>query len=536
MPPSVDQALAKARRHAKRGEADRAAEIYRGVLERYPQNRKAREGLEALGPSQAQMDALITLYTLQEYEEALAQGQDLARQFPNVPFIPNVLGAVNAGLGRAEAAAACYRDAISLNPDYAEAHGNLADTLNSLGRPEEAIASAMKALEIEPTFAEAHNNLGNALYLVGKVAEATASYERALELMPDYGEAHRNLSTVKRYREGDPQIPAMQALIDRADLSNRNRMNLSFALGKARDDLGDRDAAFLFFCDGNRLRKLELGYDISYDVERFAAIRSAFAGEVPGMGASGEAEARAARSGETGSAGAKVPVFVLGMPRSGTTLVEQILASHSRVHAAGELGLLGQSVSASGWQSTGLAGEVLRSVRDAYFSGLGRIGTSERYVVDKMPANFLWIGFICATMPEAKIVHVMRDARATCWSNFKHYFSSTGNGFANDLVDVAKYYRLYTDLMSFWNERFPGRIYELRYETLTESQEAETRRLLEHVGLEWEAECLEFHRTERVVPTASATQVRQAMYQGSSDAWREYENHLAPMLELLRDL
>ena len=151
-----------------------------------------------------------------------------------------------------------------------------------------------------------------------------------------------------------------------------------------------------------------------------------------------------------------------------------------------------------------------------------------------MPFNFRWIGFICAAMPEARIIHVKRDARATCWSNFKHYFPHRGNGFAYDLQDVAEYYKLYVGLMAFWHEKCPGRIYDLTYETLTEYQEDETRKLLEYVGLDWEDRCLDFHKTKRVVRTASATQVRRKMYQGSSDEWRRYERHLAPMVELLR--
>ena len=153
-----------------------------------------------------------------------------------------------------------------------------------------------------------------------------------------------------------------------------------------------------------------------------------------------------------------------------------------------------------------------------------------------MPLNFRWIGFIFAVLPEAKIVHVKRDARATCWSNFKQYFSRKGLGFANDLQDVAEYYKMYIDLMVFWHEKFPGQIYDLNYEALTEHQEHETRNLLKYIGLNWEDRCLEFHKTERAIQTASATQVRQKLYQGSSEEWRKYEKHLGPMVELLRNL
>jgi hypothetical protein len=139
-------------------------------------------------------------------------------------------------------------------------------------------------------------------------------------------------------------------------------------------------------------------------------------------------------------------------------------------------------------------------------------------------------------MPEAKVIHSKRDARATCWSNFKNYYFAKGNGFSYDLQDVAEYYKMYIDLMSFWHQKYPGRIYDLNYEALTENQEDETRKLLEYVGLKWESQCLKFHENKRAVRTASAKQVRQKMYQGSSEEWRKYEKHLGSMVESLSDL
>ena len=150
-----------------------------------------------------------------------------------------------------------------------------------------------------------------------------------------------------------------------------------------------------------------------------------------------------------------------------------------------------------------------------------------------MPSNFLWIGFVAAALPEAKIVHVTRDPRATCWSIYRNLFSAGGSNYSHDLEDVANYYILYRDLMTFWHERYPGRIYDLGYESLTDQQAEQTRLLLEYLGLDWEEQCLEFHKTGRAVQTASAAQVRLEMYQGSSEAWRNYQEHLGPMLDIL---
>ena len=567
---SVDQALLRAKRHAKKGEADLAAQEYNSVLEKFPKNKRAIDGLKALQqpstaktainaePSQEQINGLNALYNQGKLQETLVQGEALASQFPNVPFTLNLLGGVNAGLGRLEQAVASYTKALQIKPDYAEAHNNLGaalsvlgkpgeavasydkalqikpefadahnnlgNALKALGKPEEAVASYNKALQIKPDFADAHNNLGNALNDLGKPEEAIDSYNKALQIKPDFAEAHRNLSTGKKYQDGDPQIHQMLELLERHNLTDKDRMRLNFALGKAHGDIGNHDKAFSYLLDGNRLRKEELKYDISSARAPVAKIKYTFSEGVPTLNAYKEYE----------GARDQHPIFILGMPRSGTTLVEQILASHSQVYGAGELVLLGRLVNTIEWNSTQLSPDQLRSIRKSYLSGITKIGASEQYITDKMPNNFFWIGFIFAAIPEAKIIHVKRDARATCWSNFKHYFSDKGIGFAYDLQDVAEYYKMYIDLMAFRHEQFPGRIYDLNYEALTEHQEDETRKLLEYVDLNWEDRCLEFYKTKRAVGTASATQVRQNMYQGSSEEWRKYEKHLEPMTELLR--
>ena len=175
----------------------------------------------------------------------------------------------------------------------------------------------------------------------------------------------------------------------------------------------------------------------------------------------------------------------------------------------------------------------MNTLRDGYLQTLSALKTPEQVITDKMPLNFRYIGFIVSAFPEAKIIHLNRDPMATCFSIYKTYFSSLGNGYAYDLDDLSEFYSLYIELMSFWRARFPNRVYDIGYETLTENQEEETRNLLEYCGLKWESDCLNFHKTERVVNTASATQVRQRMYKGSSKAWKKYEAHLQPMTKAL---
>ena len=558
MPLSVDRVLRKASQLAKRGEADLAAQEYRRILELYPNNRLALKRLKQLQrPSQQQIESLTALFNQGRLQETLAQGEMLATQFPATPFIANILGAVCFSLRRMEHAEAHFRRALELKPDYAVAHNNLGNVQNSMGTPKEAVASYEKAISLSPEYAEAHNNLASALNALGRHEEAVScyrkllrikpdsaeahndlgitlsilgnrnaaieNYEKALQRRPDFAEAHRNMSEARNYQIGDDHLQQMLQLVDRRGLDDKGQALLNFALGKACDDIGEYDQAFSYLAAGNGLVKAERRYDISSDRALAAKIKSCFAKKVPVLNLDGD----------VGDQSGRQPVFVLGMPRSGTTLVEQILASHSQVHGAGETGLLAQAIDAAKWDSEQVSSEQLQSIRTSYLSGLANLEASETMVTNKLPINFQWIGFILAAMPEAKIIHVQRDARATCWSIYRNFFSGTGNDFAHDLEDVANYYKLYSDLMAYWHNRFPGEIYDLSYEMLTEQQESETRRLIEFLGLAWEDQCLEYYKTQRAVRTASAVQVRQEMYQGSSDAWRKYEKHLQPMLKTL---
>lgn len=497
--------------HTASGELERAAASFRRSLALNPESAAACYNLGI---------ALDRLGKTREAADSYTRALEIRRDARTC----NNLGACLLDLGMTEAAAARFAEAVALDPMLAEAHNNLGFALDRLGKPAEAIASCEQALEIRPVYADARNNLGNALLHLGRIDEARACYEAAIGASPDYAEAHLNLSGVKTYQPDDSQMRRIRRRLRRRLLPDRDRMLLSFALAKACADIGSYDDAFACFAEANRLRKAEVNFDSAAVRKTFARIESLFSGDVPALGSDEKVD----------GADDKQVVFILGMPRSGTSLVEQILASHSRVHGAGELKLLDQAVNRIEWRSKPLTREGLASVRQFYLSGIaGLMMPSASMITDKMPFNFLWVGFICEALPRAKIVHVKRDARATCWSNFKQNFSDERTGFTNDLEDLADYYMAYQGLMDFWHERYPGRILDLSYESLTGDQATESRRLLEYVGLDWEDRCLDFHRTERVVMTASATQVRKEIYTDSREEWRRYERHLEPMLRRL---
>ncbi|MDO8786816.1 MAG: tetratricopeptide repeat protein [Sulfuritalea sp.] len=499
------------------GQLDNAIASFRRALEIEPDYAEAHYNLGNALKDLGQFDGAAA-----SYRRALEIRSDYAEAHNNMGNALRDLGQLN------EAVASCRR-ALEIIPDCAEAHNNLGNTLQDLGQFDDAIDSYRQALAITPNYAEAHNNLGNALKSLGQLDEASTSYRRALKIKPDYADAHRNLSVMKRYKPDDPQFAQMLALIASPTLSDQDKIQIGFALGKAYEDIGDADTSFRYLQEGNRLRKKQLGYDIDADKRLFAFIKSTFAVACLPVLEHAQSPAQLTQR----------PVFIVGMPRSGTTLVEQILASHSQVYGAGELDVLARIADCAlrdikQNHSGQLTVATLGSVRADYLAGLDTLDTRAPCVTDKMPLNFRWTGFILTAIPEARVVHVQRDPIATCWSIFKHYFSQKGNGYAYDLADLAEFYKLYVDLMAFWRQRFPGQIYDLNYETLTENQERETQALLKHCDLTWEDRCLEFHKTKRAVKTASSTQVREEMYRGSSEAWRKYKAHIQPMIAALK--
>lgn len=452
---------------------------------------------------------------LKYYNSALA----INSKFPEAH---NNRGIVLQKLGKLDEAIESFQEAILLNTRYAEAYFNLGSVQQDLGLINNCIISYNKAIQLQPKYIEAIYNRAIALVHIGKKDEAIENFNQVIDLKPDFAEAHRNLSNSKHFTTGDQHIKQMEEMFSSALLSE-DRMHLAFALSKAYDDLFDYDKGFYYLKQGNDFRKKELNVG---DVEKiFKQIKEIFTSKSDLITAPPYIKQNTS------------PIFILGMPRSGTSLTEQILASHSLVHGAGELETMNKlarpilldRLSKNSKDSLSLK-EVF-SLREGYLKYLKTLNTSKNIIVDKMPLNFRWVGFILSAFPKAKIIHIERDPMATCWSIYKHFFPAKGNAFAYDMVALAKYYNLYKNLMVFWNETFPDKIYNLNYEALTENQEQETRKLLEYCDLPWEKDCLEFYKNKRPVKTASASQVKSKMYQGSSNTWKNYEKHLQPLLE-----
>jgi len=448
-------------------------------------------------------------------------------------------GEVHASLGSALSALDLYdeavvhlRTALDLQPSSPQAHWHLGSALESAGRSEEAVACHLRALEIEPTYAEAHNGLGFSLLSLGRVAEGRRALEQAIELAPKSGSFHRNLAMSKRFNAGDSQLPVMEELAgDMISLDETEQMELHFALGKAYADLGRLEEAFRHLAVANAVKRKRLRYDATVALDQLNRIRKVFTPQFIQQ-KSGRGQC------------SDLPVFIVGMPRSGSTLIEQILASHPAVYGAGELPKFGQAasglcgISAATPSAEGLAdlpAERFGELGARYLDSLGVLAPDAQRITDKFLANFRMIGLIHLALPRARVIHAGRDPLDTCLSCFERHFAKSSLPFTYDLAELGRYYRAYDALMAHWREVLPaGTILEVQYEDMVADFEPQARRIIAYCGLDWDERCLAFFKTKRPVHTASAAQVREPLYRSSVGRWHSATHLLRPLLDELR--
>ena len=481
---------------------------------------------------------LAAIYHRQgKLRDALTLLQETVRFAPSHAQVQNDLGGALLALDQTEQAVPYFREAIRLRPMFAEAHSNLGLAMRELGRIEESMECFRASIGLNPNYPGAHDNLAYTLEFQGKVDEARSEFEEALRLDPNNARALAGLTglTIHGHHRLEPaDVERMTALAARDDLSLDDRGRLHFALARLRDKAGAPDDAFDHYRRGNELRKEYVrcrGVAFHPDGHRQAvdrlieAFSPAYFTRVASFGVDSQ-----------------LPIFVVGMMRSGTTLAEQILASHPRVHGAGELREIGNLTSTLPQRLRAKAGypesiaqldaDAVRALAEEHLRSLRERGGAAERVVDKMPFNFLHLGMVATLFPRAKIVHCRRDAVDTCLSCYFQNFGEP-HGFTLDLAHLGAYYREYERLMVHWLEVLPIPIFDLCYEELTADQEAVSRRLISFCGLDWDDRCLRFNETERAVRTASNLQVRKPMYRSAVGRWKRYEAHLGPLLEAL---
>ena len=487
------------------------------------------------------------------------------KEFQDSPFLHNLLGVTLSKQGRIEESLGHFNQAIKGAEKKSVYLINLAISLSKMDRVDEAINAFSRSIDLDGSNFKAHFLLGNAFRKAHRIDEAVISYDnavkinpshadaligkslslknlgkfeqsleickKAIDIRPDFGFAHRHITAMLTYEDAkDPHIAEMESIYNHNSLQLEDRIQLAFGLGKCFEDVKNYKKAFFYLNEGNKLHRKTIEYTTEGRKERVSDIKVNFTKDFFNS------------SQELSKQGKKI-IFVLGMPRSGTSLVEQILASHSRVYGAGEKGFLAKTTFKALFPIEEVSFPRNLSLHDQKsFDNLGRdyvrmienLGKDEgRLVVDKMPYNFEHIGVIHKALPEAKIILCERDPLDNCFSIFKAKFGAK-NEYAYNLEEIGEYYNLYLDLIAHWESVLPNKLHRVKYEELISNQEIISREMINVCDLDWEEDCMSFHSTKRTVITASAAQVRQPLYASSVGLWKKYETELEPLIKILK--
>jgi len=495
-----------------------AEKSFRHALHLKPDYAAAYNDLGTTLKNQKKINAAIECY-----QHAILHDPDFLDAYFN-------LGIAYSEQNNFDAAIAAYQRALQLDPDDAEIYNNLGDALKDQGHLDKAIEKFERAVQLKPDYAGAYYNLGYALRDKAEFTEAIEAFRKSLYFDPDCAEAYSGLSEIKGSM-GPDDIVAMKSLLAKTDLIDDQRMHLNFALGNAYESVKEYDEAFSYYHEGNSMMRSTYQYSIEKDVAFFNILKNLFDKDFY--------EQR-----RDFGLYDNMPIFILGMPRSGTTLIEQILSCHSQVHGAGEINDLNKIMFESAPELNhhtytdyiaSLDRDEIIKFGKEYIKRITSYSNGTPYVINKSPVNFQHIGMIRLIFPNAKIIHCKRNPVDTCLSAYKHCFTGRYY-FAYDLQELGQYYKLYEELMSHWHKTIPGYIFDNQYEELIENQEIQSRKILEFVGLPWDDSCLNFHQSKRPVKTASFAQVRQPIYKTSVALWKHYEKHLAPLQKVLEHI
>ena len=425
--------------------------------------------------------------------------------------------------GNAKKIEELYKKSISLNNNMSEVHSNLGNLYNAQNKHEEAIRSYKKAFEINPKFSFALLNLASLYLSLGKINEAKEKLKEAIRISPNIIEAHRVLSRIISYTDDHEHLTELKKLYNDLDKgSSKNRMLLAFSLGKAFWDTKDFDKSFKYYNEANNICRKDISFIPEKEKKTFEEIKDSFTKKI---------------FDKYNNAGCLdfEPIFIVGMPRSGTTLIEQIISSHPKVFGAGEVEFIPRLITKNFEDKNLLLffnkiikfdKNNLKKIGEEYVRLMKDLSGSSERTTDKLPTNFMSVGFIKLILPKSKIVHCYRSPEDNCTSIFKHHFTSGKVNFAYDINDIVQYYNLYKDIMRYWNNLLPDQIHNIKYEDLINNTETEIRNLLKNCNLEWNMQCLEFYNNKRAINTASDIQARNKIYNSSIDSWKKYEKHL----------
>jgi len=504
---------------AERGKHDEAIAVHIQAVDVAPDDPESYYNLGA------------ALQTQRKFDEARDAYSHVLEIDPEHVQTLNNLASVLREQGELCDAISMWKRVVNLSPDFADAHGNLGVALLEDGHEEDAVDSLRQAVELNPESANLQNSLGQALQNLGQLDDAVARFERALQLDPENAQVWFRWATAKKYTPSDqPSVAKIEQLANQSDRDDNDRSTLYFALGKIHDDCEQWEAAFRSYNHANQLANVH--FDAQAWMEHIDAI----------IAATPKTRSSVPTTSDPSAEAKPRPVFIVGMPRSGTTLVEQILASHSEVFGAGELAARGTPMSQlsatigrhSGFPKDGSdwTGEMIETMRNEYLGRIAEVGNGASLVTDKSPGNFIYLGAIATLFPDAVIIHCRRNPMDVCLSCYFQKFTY-GQEFSFSLDGLAVYYRQYERLMDHWRQQLAGRIHEVQYEELVAEQERMSRDLVTACDLPWHEACLQFHKATRSVQTASNWQVRQPIYKSSVERWRNYAPFLKGLAQKL---
>ena len=500
-------------------ERKKSEHIFRSILQADPSHAAALVGLAALS---------LEADRPQDAERLLRHA---LRQSEHLPLAWRGLGPALQAQGRLKEAEAAARYLVKIEPQNPQSWVVSASVATRLMRQEDALEAYERAARLKPEEVGLRMSVGHVQKTLGRRAESEASYKAALTMDPGRGEAYWSLADLKNYAFSDAEVSAMQQLLAREPRERAQDAQLHFALGKAFEQRRQYPEAFAHYAQGNAVRRLDSPFDIEHFERRTARIRAFF-----------DAAFFAERRGSGDPS--RAPIFIVGLPRSGSTLIEQILASHSRVEGTMELPNIinithqfdDMAQSRDGYPETvaKVLSAQLTALGSRYLEETAPLRSGREHFTDKLPNNFSHVGLIHAILPRATLIDARRHPMDACFSTFKQHFAE-GQTFSYSLTDLGRYYRCYVSLMDHWDAVLPGKVLRLQYEALVREPETQIRRLLEHCGLDFEPACLNFHETRRAVRTASAEQVRQPLYTSGVGYWRHFEKELEPLRQALGD-
>ncbi len=458
---------------------------------------------------------------LKKYDSAINYFEEAIRLNPNFSEAYNNLGNTKKRVGKIDEAISCFEKAIQLKENNIQAYLNLANIYKENKYFKELIKIYEKILSFNQNDIKTLYNLGSAYLFLGKISEGKYYFEKIIEINKNHIPSYRNYISVTKIEKTDEIFKQLE-ILNEEDFSDDDKVLLYDALSKGYFDQDNDQLAFKYLEKSNSLKKKNSKFSFEKTEIQFNNIKTFFK-NIDNININFKDTLKSK------------PIFIIGMPRSGTTLIEQIISSHSQVYGAGELDFLPKIIDKLGIKKPQNLESFFTQIRNSYYDQIMKI-SNNHYIIDKLPVNYRWVGFIINALPEAKIIHIERNPMAVCWSNYKTSFVDSGMDFNLSQQDIAKYYSLYLNLMNFWKSKYTSNILNINYENFVNDFVSNSKEILKFLDLKWEDKIKNYNKNTRPVTTASFQQVREDIKKNTSIAWKKYSNYLNPMQDTLKNM